>query len=114
MPSLVRAWSVVADILLMAAGGRRGDGGYTLPDPRLRADDRGLGTLTVDGDLRGYLASVVWHMVFASRQPWLWFVVAAWTTSPGWSPTLRLRSGQSSGWLTPTPEIPSPTSRAPR
>ena len=51
---------------------------YALPDPELRAYDHGLGTLRVDGELRGYLASVVGEMRFPSRGPWLWFVVV-WT-----------------------------------
>lgn len=44
---------------------------YTLPDPQLRAFDHGVGTLSVDGQLRGYLASVVGHM--ADGEPWPWF-----------------------------------------
>lgn len=39
-----------------------GDEPYTLPDPELRAYDHGVGTLSVDGELRGYLASVVGYM----------------------------------------------------
>jgi hypothetical protein len=46
---------------------------YTLPDPQLRAYDHGLGTLSVDGELHGYLASVVGRMSFPSRQLWPWF-----------------------------------------
>jgi hypothetical protein len=48
---------------------------YQLPDPHLRAYDHGVGTLRVDGELRGYLASQLLEMRFPSRRPWLWFVV---------------------------------------
>ena len=51
------------------------DDSYTLPDPQLRAYDHGLGTLSVDGELRGYLASVVSRMAFPSRGLWPWFRV---------------------------------------
>ena len=37
--------------------------------------DRGIGTLTVDGELKGYLASVVGRILFPSRAVWPWFVV---------------------------------------
>ena len=46
---------------------------YVLPDPGLAAYQHGLGTLRVDGELRGYLASIVGTMQF--QQPWPWFVV---------------------------------------
>lgn len=51
------------------------DDSYSLPDPELRAYDHGLGTLSVDGQLRGYLACVVSRMTFPSRGPWPWFRV---------------------------------------
>lgn len=49
------------------------DNSYTLLDPELRAYDHGLGTLSVDGELRGYLASVVSRMTLQSKGPWPWF-----------------------------------------
>ena len=70
---------------------------YVLPDPLMRAYDHGIGALTVDGELRGYLASVVLEMRFPSRQPWPWFVVV-WTDGTkepsfedygSWWPTVR-------------------------
>jgi len=48
---------------------------YKLPDAELSAYDHGLGTLRVDGELKGYLASVVGKIVFPSRSPWPWFVI---------------------------------------
>lgn len=48
---------------------------YELPDPTLRAYDRGVGTLSVGGEVRGYLASVVGEIKFPGRAPWPWFVV---------------------------------------
>lgn len=48
---------------------------YELPDPLLRAYQHGVGTLSVDGDLVGHLASVVLEMRFPRRQPWVWFVI---------------------------------------
>lgn len=51
------------------------DDSYPLPDPELRAYDHGLGTLSVDGELRGYLGSVVSRTTFPSSGPWLWFRV---------------------------------------
>ena len=48
---------------------------YELPDPTLRAYDHGLGTLSVDGELEGYLACVVGKMAFPEKAPWPWFVV---------------------------------------
>lgn len=47
---------------------------YELPDPTLRAYDHGVGTLSVNGELRGYLASVVGETKFPGRSPWPWFV----------------------------------------
>lgn len=44
-----------------------GDDSYTLPDPELRAYDQGVGTLSVGGEFRGYLASVVRRMTFLPR-----------------------------------------------
>lgn len=37
--------------------------------------DHGIGALTVDGELKGHLASVVGTTTFPSRAPWPWFVV---------------------------------------
>lgn len=51
------------------------DDPYTLPDPELRAYDHGLGTPSVEGELRGYLASVVGRITFPARAPWPWFRV---------------------------------------
>jgi hypothetical protein len=48
---------------------------YVLPDTGLATYQHGLGTLHVDGELRGYLASVVGEMSIPNHQPWLWFVV---------------------------------------
>lgn len=47
-----------------------GDDSYTLPDPKLHAYDHGLGTLSVGGEIRGYLASVVGRMAFPDKEPW--------------------------------------------
>lgn len=44
---------------------------YDLPDPQLRAYDRGLGILSVEGEFKGHLASVVGRVGFL----WPWFVV---------------------------------------
>jgi len=51
---------------------------YILPDPQLRAYDHGVGTLKVDGVLKGHLASVVGEIRFPWRSPWPWFVIV-WT-----------------------------------
>jgi hypothetical protein len=49
---------------------------YVLPDDKLRVYDHGLGTLRVDGELKGYLASIVGEIRFPRRGgPWPWFVV---------------------------------------
>ena len=48
---------------------------YDLPDPELRAYDHDVGALRVDGELKGYIASIIGEMKFPSRQPWLWFVI---------------------------------------
>lgn len=48
---------------------------YVLPDPELSAYDHGVGTLTVDGVLRGHLASTVGEIVLPGRSPWPWFVI---------------------------------------
>jgi len=61
----------VAQAIIVRMAGK--DDYYTLPDPELRAYDHGLGTLSVDGELHGYLASVVGRMTFPSTQPWPWF-----------------------------------------
>lgn len=50
-------------------------GRYEPPDPTFGAYDRGVGTLSIDGELVGYLASRVLEMSFPSQQRWLWFVV---------------------------------------
>ena len=65
-----RSRCVVQAIIVRVAGQ---DDRYTLPDPELRAYDHGLGTLSVDGELRGYLASVIGRMTFPSTEPWPWF-----------------------------------------
>jgi hypothetical protein len=54
---------------------------YQLPDPQLRAYDRGLGTLSVEGEFKGYLASVVGRVGFL----WPWFVVVWQDGSKEWS-----------------------------
>jgi hypothetical protein len=61
-----------------------------------------LGTLHVDGELKGYLASVVGDMRFPSREPWPWFVIV-WTDGtkelsfedygPGWWTVRELDAG---------------------
>lgn len=51
------------------------DDHYTLPDPELGAYDHGVGTLSVDGELHGYLASVVHRMTFPAKGAWPWFRV---------------------------------------
>ncbi|MGC3992923.1 MAG: hypothetical protein QM779_02135 [Propionicimonas sp.] len=48
---------------------------YDLPDPDLAAYDHGLGELRLDGELKGYLASVRVRMWFPARQWWPWFVI---------------------------------------
>lgn len=48
---------------------------YEPADPLLRAFDHGVGTLSLDGEVVGHLASVVGKMRFPTRQPWPWFVV---------------------------------------
>lgn len=80
---------------------------YELPDPELRAYDHGLGTLSVDGQFKGYLASVVTQMTFPSRQPWPWFVVV-WADGtkerpfedygPGWWTVRELDAGYLDHW----------------
>ena len=75
---------------------------YELPDPELRAYDRGIGTLSVDGELKGYLASVLGTLKFPSRQPWPWFVVV-WADGtkehafedygPAWETVRELNAG---------------------
>jgi hypothetical protein len=71
-------------------------------DPLLRAYDRAVGTLSVDGELVGHLASRVLEMRFPSRQPWVWFVIV-WTDGrrefkfedygPGWYIVRELDAG---------------------
>jgi hypothetical protein len=41
----------------------------------LHALDRGVGTLHVRGELKGYLASILGEMRFPPGRPWPWFVV---------------------------------------
>ena len=48
---------------------------YDLPDPDLATYDHGLGELRLDGELKGYLASVRLRMSFPARQWWPWFVI---------------------------------------
>ena len=76
---------------------------YDLPDPTLRAYDHGLGTLSVDGEVEGYLACVVETIVFPEKGPWLWFVVV-WADGtkenpmedygPGWWTVRELDAGR--------------------
>jgi hypothetical protein len=80
----------------------RPDDSYSLPEPELRAYDHGLGTLSVDGELRGYLACVVGRLTFPSRGPWPWFRssgrMAAWSRfedyGPEWWTVRELESGK--------------------
>lgn len=75
---------------------------YELPDPELRAYDHGVGTLSVNGELKGHLASVLGEMKFPSRQPWPWFVIV-WADGtkehpfedygPGWHTVRELDAG---------------------
>jgi len=37
--------------------------------------DHAVGTLKIDGELRGHLTCVLRHIAFPMRAPWLWFVV---------------------------------------
>lgn len=53
----------------------RGVSPYQPPDPTFGAYDRGIGTLSLDGEVVGHLASRVLDMSFPSRQPWLWFLI---------------------------------------
>ena len=75
---------------------------YELADPSLRTYDHGVGTLSVDGELVGHLASVVLEMSFPSRQPWIWFVIVWLDGSrefkfedygPGWYTVRELDAG---------------------
>jgi hypothetical protein len=75
---------------------------YELPDPTLRAYDRGVGTLKVAGEVRGYLASVVGQVTLPRQDPWPWFVVV-WLDGtkerafedygPGWWTVRELEAG---------------------
>lgn len=79
------------------------DDSYALPDQELRAYDHALGTLSVDGELRGYLACVVSRMAFPSKGPWPWFRVI-WLDGrmeprfedygPGWWTVRELDAGK--------------------
>lgn len=81
---------------------RSGDTAYVLPDSQLRAYDHGVGTLTIDGVLKGHLASVVGEIKFPSASPWPWFVIV-WTDGtkepsfedygPGWDTVRELEAG---------------------
>lgn len=75
---------------------------YKPADPLFRAYDHGVGTLAVDGELVGHLASVVLEMQFPSRQPWVWFVIVWLDGSrefkfedygPGWYTVRELDAG---------------------
>ena len=46
-----------------------------LPDPKKRAYNHGLGTLSVDGELMANLASVVGELRITASGPWPWFVI---------------------------------------
>ena len=65
--------------MTVGRGGTTGDNtgksqtatGYTLPDPTLRAYDHGVGTLRIDGEIKGYLASIVGEMrLIGPGEPW--------------------------------------------
>lgn len=76
------------------------DARYELPDPELRAYDHGVGTLSVDGELRGHLACVVGQL--RGGDPWPWFVII-WADGskefafedygPGWYTVRELDAG---------------------
>ena len=77
---------------------------YTPLDPTLRAYHHGVGTLRVNGELRGHLACVVREMgLFKPREPWPWFVVV-WSDGtremefedygPGWWTVRELDDGR--------------------
>ncbi len=80
---------------------RGGSAAYELPDRELRAYDHGLGTLRVDGELQGHLASIIGRM--QSSEPWPWFVVV-WADGtkessfedygPGWWTVRELDAGR--------------------
>ncbi len=86
----------------MNEAGSRSANVYELPDPELSAYDHGLGTLRVEGELKGYLASVVGSIAFPSRSPWPWFVIV-WADGfkeppfedygPGWWTVRELDAG---------------------
>ncbi len=76
---------------------------YTLPDPEMRAYDHGVVTLSVDGGVQGYLASVVEPVTFPSTQPWAWLRII-WLDGrmeppfedygPGWWTVRELDAGR--------------------
>ena len=75
---------------------------YVPVDPTLAAYDHGLGALRFDGELQGYLASVLGEIQFPSRAPWVWFVVVRNDGTketpfedygPGWPTVRELDSG---------------------
>ncbi len=59
----------------MGGGKEQATASYVIPDPELRSYDHGLGTLRFDGEVEGYLASILGKMRFPSAQFWPWFVV---------------------------------------
>jgi hypothetical protein len=75
---------------------------YELPDPELRAFDHGVGSLSLCGELRGHLASIVGRTSLPSREPWPWFIVV-WLDGtrehsfedygPGWVTVRQLDAG---------------------
>ncbi len=77
---------------------RRSD--YVLGDPGLTAYDHGVGTLRVDGELRGYLASYLGGELPNDPRPWF---VVVWTDgtkekpfgdhAPAWSTVRELDAG---------------------
>lgn len=81
---------------------RRAERVYELPDPKLRAYDHGVGILSVGGQTKGYLATVVLTMSFPRGQPWVWSVIV-WADGakersfedygPGWCTVRELDAG---------------------
>ena len=82
---------------------RKSERVYSPLDPTLQAFDRGLGTLSVDGELEAHLACVVGKIAFPGKAPWPWFVVA-WLDGkkersfedygPGWWTVRQLDAGR--------------------
>jgi hypothetical protein len=81
---------------------RRTERMYKLRDPKLRAYDHGVGVLSIDGHIRGHLASVVLTMSFPPGRPWVWSVIV-WGDGakersfedygPGWCTVRELDAG---------------------